>query len=234
VHVIIISPWSFGDFGFISCHRSKGRARDIIIRNKPFYGYKKRGFSIKDLVEHKDIRDAWIFDYISFTEPEIEKLAKYPMEEHDPPAIIKKEAKEEKRYEIADQSLAEIVKYCEGMLFAAKERILYKWRYIKGLDPETGELNWYGLVFGERTALDLFNKAKEERQSRKKDMTAATTIKHAKKVIAEIDKSIIRLHEEIMGPKYSATRNTYYPAIVKGLVELAYPPFCRKNTRRKR
>ena len=57
-------------------------------------------------MEHKDIRDAWIFDYISFTEPEIEKLAKYPMEEHDPPAIIKKEAKEEKRYEIADQSLA--------------------------------------------------------------------------------------------------------------------------------
>jgi hypothetical protein len=32
-----------------------------------------------------------------------------------------------------------------------------------------------------------------------------------------------------MDPKYSDTRNTYYPALVKGLLELAYPQFSRKN-----
>jgi hypothetical protein len=201
-------------------------------------------------VEHKDIGHGWMFDYISFTEPEIEKLVKYLMEEHDPPALIKVEqeekevhringdgeGEEETRYEIADQSLAEIVGYCVRMLFEAKVRTQYKWLYIKGLDPETGELNWYGLVFGKKTVDDLFHKAKEERQSRKKETTDATTvaIKQAKKVIKAFDTSIDKLYKEIMDSKYSDTLNTYYPALVKGLLGLAYPPFCRKNNRGKR
>jgi hypothetical protein len=211
---------------------------DIIIRNKPFYGYKKRGFSIKDLVEHKDIGHAWMFDYVSFTESEIEKLVKYLMEEHDPPALIKVEQEEEgeggeeTRYEIADQSLAEIVGCCGHMLFAAQERTLYKWRYIEGPYPETGELNWYGLVFGRIKALDLFEEAKKTRRSQKekeKKTTDDDAVEHAKKYIEKFDTSIDKLYKEIMDPKYSDTRNTYYPALVKGLLELAYPQFSRKN-----
>jgi hypothetical protein len=212
---------------------------DIIIRNKPFYGYKKRGFSIKDLVEHKDVGHAWMFDYVSFTESEIEKLVKYLMEEHDPPALIKveqegeEEGGEETRYEITDQSLAEIVGCCGHMLFAAQERTLYKWRYIEGPYPETGELNWYGLVFGRIKALDLFEEVKKTRQSQKEEekttTDAAASIEHAKKDIEAFDESIAKLYEEIMDSKYSGIRNTYYPALVKGLLELAYPQFSRKN-----
>jgi hypothetical protein len=174
----------------------------------------------------------------SFAEPEIEKLVKYLMEEHDPPALIKVEQaringgeeEEETRYEIADKSLAEIVGCCECMLSAAQERTLYTWRYVKGLElgPQTGELNWYDLVFGRRTAFDLFDKLNKARLSQA-ETTDASAIEHAKKVIGTFDKSIAKLHEKIMDPKYSATRNTY-PSIVKGLVELTYPPFCRKNT----
>jgi hypothetical protein len=213
---------------------------DIIIANKPFYSYKKRGFSIKDLVEHKDIGHAWMFDHVSFTESEIEKLVKYLMEEHDPPALIKVEQEgeeggggEETRYEITDQSLAEIVGCCGHMLFAAQERTLYKWRYIEGPYPETGELNWYGLVFGRIKALDLFEEVKKTRQSQKEEekttTDAAASIEHAKKDIEAFDESIDKLYKEIMDPKYSDIRNTYYPALVKGLLELAYPQFSRKN-----
>ena len=86
-----------------------------------------------------------MFDYISFTKSEIEKLVKYLTEEHDPPVLNRVCVNGETRYEIADKSLADIINYCEGTLSEVHDRIREQWDYIKGkeheLDTEKGFLD---------------------------------------------------------------------------------------------
>jgi hypothetical protein len=208
---------------------------DIIIDKKPFYGHRKRGFSISDIVEHKDVGHAWMFDYISFTKSEIEKLVKYLTEEHDPPVLNRMSVNGETRYEIADKSLAEIINYCEVTLSEVRMRIQEQWDYIKGkehvLDPEKGFLDWYRLVFGEAMAIASFDRGKKSRQAIDDNgIGPGGSIEHSKKIIDALNESIIKMHAKIMGPEYKDTRERY-PAIVEALAHSTFPPFLESSRR---
>lgn len=214
----------------------KAKPGDIIIDKKHFYGHRKRGFSISDIVEHKDVGHGQIFDYISFTKFEIEKLVKYITEEHDPPVLNRVCVNGETRYEIADKSLADIIKYSEGILSEVQMEIWEQWGYIKGkenkLDPQKDFLDWYRLVFDEARALASFDRGKKSRQSIDDDgVGPGGSVEHSKKIIRALNKSIIKMHAKIMDPEYKDTREKY-PAILEVLVHSTFPPFFLQSSRR--